>query len=474
MTALWTAADAAQATGGHVAGDWSVQGISIDTRLIAPGDLFVALSAARDGHEFVADALAKGAIAALVSHVPAGIDPARLLVVDDVMTGLQDLAKAARARTKAKVIAITGSVGKTTVKEMLRTALAGQGHVHAAVASFNNHWGVPVTLARMPAETDFAIIEIGMSAPGEIAPLARLARPDVAVVTTVAPAHLEAFGVIDGIAREKASIFEGLEPGGIALVHGDIETSSTLVEAAGRHATRVIRFGEAPGLDMRLTELHLSDEASVIRADLNGTERLFKLPVPGRHFAMNALIALATAEAAGADATRAAMALAGWTPFEGRGTRERIVLSPVDELAIEMIDDAFNANPTSMAAALEVLAATTPDGRGRRVAILGDMLELGEAGPALHAGIADLPAMARIDTVHTVGPLMAHLDAALPGALRGVHSDTPEEMAQALPRTLRAGDVLLIKGSKGIRVSHVVDALRKLGQAAGAHKRGPR
>jgi len=474
MTVLWTAQDAATATGGRIAGDWRATGISIDSRSVAPGDLFIALSAARDGHDFVADALARGAVAALVSRIPDGVDPAQVLLVDDVMDGLRALGAAGRARTSARVIAVTGSVGKTTVMEMLRTALAPQGKTHAAEASFNNHWGVPITLARIPADTDFAVIEIGMNHPGEIAPLARLARPHVAIVTTVAPAHLEAFGAIEGIAHEKAAIYEGLEPGGIALAHADVDTAAILFDAARTAGARLIRFGWAEGVEARMLQAQVADAATVIRADVMGTERLFRIGAPGRHYAMNALIALSAAEAAGADATQAALALSGWTPFQGRGTREQIMLSATDDLAIEMIDDAFNANPASVAAALEVLAAAEPQGRGRRIAILGDMLELGPTGPALHAAIADHPALARVDLVHTVGPLMRHLADALPARKRGRHADSAEEIAMGLPQSLRAGDVLLIKGSKGIKVSRVVDALRKLGQAAVDHRRGPR
>ncbi|WP_416916353.1 MAG: UDP-N-acetylmuramoyl-tripeptide--D-alanyl-D-alanine ligase [Roseicyclus sp.] len=474
MTALWTAAEAAAATDGRVAGDWSVTGISIDSRSVAAGDLFVALSAARDGHDFVADALARGAVAALVSRVPEGVDPARCLIVGDVMEGLRALGAAGRARTQARVIAVTGSVGKTTVKEMLRAALSAQGRTHAAEASFNNHWGVPITLARMPADTEFAVIEIGMNHPGEIAPLARLARPHVAVVTTVAPAHLEAFGVIEGIAHEKAAIYEGLEPGGIALAHADVGTAEILFDKARACADRLIRFGVGKGVEARLIEAQVAEAATVIRAEILGTERLIKIGAPGRHYAMNALIALTAAEAAGADATQAALALAGWTPFEGRGTRERLMLSAADDLEIELIDDAFNANPASVAASLEMLAAALPQGQGRRIAVLGDMLELGPTGPALHAAIADNPALAQIAAIHTVGPLMEHLHKALPGRVRGRHVETAEEMAAALPQKLRRGDVLLIKGSKGIKVSRVVDALRKLGQATVDQGKGPR
>jgi UDP-N-acetylmuramoyl-tripeptide--D-alanyl-D-alanine ligase len=471
-SALWTSAEAVAATGGQTAGSWQAQGVSIDSRTVAPGDLFVALSAARDGHDFVADALQKGAAAALVSRIPDGADPARLLVVPDVMEGLHALARAARARTQAKVIAVTGSVGKTTVKEMLRAALSPQGRTHAAQASFNNHWGVPVTLARMPADTDFAVIEIGMNAPGEIAPLARLTRPDLAIVTTVAPAHLAAFGALEGIAHEKASIYEGLAPGGLALAHADIETAPILCDKARGMGAQVIRFGEAEEADMRLLEMRLSESGTVIRLDLAGETCLVKLSVPGRHMAMNALITLGVVRALGADLAEAALALSSWAPVSGRGTREALDLSGTGELMIELIDDAFNANPASLAAGLEVLAAAEPQGTGRRIAILGDMLELGPDAPALHAEVADLPSLSRVDVVHTVGPLMEHLAAALPGAKRGRHAETAEALARDLLRDLRHGDVVLVKGSKGIAVSRVVDGLRKLGQSIAAKRRG--
>lgn len=462
---LWTAVDAAAATGGTIGSDWAADGVSIDTRTMQAGDLFVALAAARDGHEFVAAALEAGASAALVSHVPDGVDPAKCLLVDDVLPALERLGKAARARTEAKVIAITGSVGKTTAKEMLRKALQGQGIIHAAVASYNNHWGVPLTLARMPADTDFAVIEIGMSNPGEIAPLAHMARPHVAMITTIAAAHLEAFGAIEGIAAEKASIFTGLEPGGIAIVPLDVETSSILLEAAEAHAAEVVTFGEAEGADLRLTDALVSDETTVMRIATADGARLAKLSVAGRHFACNAVGVLCAVAASGGDPTQAAMMLSHWQPVEGRGQRERIQLSRTDDIAIELIDDAFNANPASLEAGLEVLASITPARGGRRVAVLGDMLELGRQAPEMHAEIADLPSMEAVDLVHTCGPLMEHLHEALPGAKHGVHTETAQELCRAVPRTLRPGDVVLVKGSKGSHVSLVVDALRKLGQS---------
>lgn len=474
MIPLWTAADAAAATGGAAQGDWQATGVSIDTRSLQPGDLFVALRAARDGHDFVAQALEKGAAAAMVSHVPEGVGAdAPLLVVEDVQAGLEALGRAARARTKASVIAVTGSVGKTTTKEMLRTALSACGKTHAAEASYNNHWGVPLTLARMPPETDYAVIEIGMNHPGEIAPLSRLARPDLALVTMVAAVHLEAFDSIDGIAREKAEIFDGLDRGGTAFINADLETTPILRMAATAHAARVVEVGET-GRDARLLDVSLADETTIVRAEIGGEALLFKLSAPGRHLALNAVFVLAAVDALGCDVTRAMLALAGWEPVDGRGRRERIVVNPTDEQAIDLIDDAFNASPTSVAASLEVLAAATPEGRGRRIAVLGDMLELGPGARELHAGLAALPAMQKVDLVCTSGPLMAHLDAALPPAKRGLHCETAEDMAKALAAKLRPGDIVLVKSSKGAKLSLVVDGLRKLGQSARQTRKDPR
>lgn len=473
MTVLWTAAEAVAATGGEARGDWSVTGVSIDTRTIQPGDLFVALKAARDGHDFVAQALEKGAGAALVSHVPEDVaTDAPLLIVPDVLKGLEALGRAARTRTGAKVVAVTGSVGKTTTKDMLRTALSALGKTHAAEASYNNHWGVPLTLARMPADTEFAVIEIGMNHPGEIGPLSGMARPHVGVITTVAAVHLQAFESVEGIAHEKAAIFDGLEPGGIAIINADLDTTPILRSAAQAQGARVVDVGEAGGA--QLADVTLTDTATVVKADLHGTDLLFKLDAPGRHLAQNALMVLAVVDALGRDVTRAMLALGSWQPVDGRGRRERIVLNDTDDQAVELIDDAFNASPTSMAASLEVLAAASPQGRGRRIAVLGDMLELGPTGPALHAGLADLPAMAAIDLVCTSGSLMAHLDAALPAARRGPHTDTAEDMARTLPALLWPGDIVLIKSSKGSKLSLAVDALRKLGQAAAELPEDPR
>jgi UDP-N-acetylmuramoyl-tripeptide--D-alanyl-D-alanine ligase len=367
------------------------------------------------------------------------------------------------------VVGVTGSVGKTSTKEMLRAILSGQGKTHAAEASYNNHWGVPLTLARMPADARFAVIEIGMNHPGEIAPLARLARLDVAMVTTVAPAHLEAFDSIEGIAREKASIFDGLQPGGTAIFNADIATAAILRERAQGHVA--LTFGTAPDADWRLVETRLHDDTTVAQATRNGAPMIFKVATPGRHFVLNALGALAVAEAMGADPMIAAHDLGRWVPPAGRGQRERIVLDLVEETFFDLIDDAFNANPASMAAALDVLIAAKPTdgigrvGGGRRIAILGDMLELGPTEARLHAAIASHPGLASVQLIHCVGPRMQALHAALPRRQRGDWVATAAELAPRARTLVDAGDILLVKGSKGSKVSLVVDALRKLGQA---------
>jgi len=477
--ALWTSDEAAAATGGRSTAIWQAGGVSIDTRSLMPGDLFVALKDVRDGHDFVAQALAKGAAAALVSRVPEGVPAdAPLLIVDDVLAALGRLGAAARARTGARVVGVTGSVGKTSTKEMLRVVLGGQGRVHAAEASYNNHWGVPLTLARMPADTGFAVIEIGMNHPGEIGPLARLARLDAALITTVAPAHLAAFDNLAGIAREKAAIFEGLLPGGAAVVGTDLEVSPILLAAARAAGAQLVTFGAGADADWRLTEARLGDAATICHASHDGTDYLYKVMSPGRHFAMNGLAVLALAGALGLDPVVAAADLGQWAPPPGRGTREHIVLDLVDETAFDLIDDAFNANPASMAASLDVLIAATPRddtgsrAKGRRIAVLGDMLELGPTELDLHQAIAGHPGLAAIDQIHCVGPRMRALHMALPRAQRGEWVETAAELAPRARSLIDAGDIVLVKGSKGIKVSLVVDALRKLGQQAALAKGG--
>jgi UDP-N-acetylmuramoyl-tripeptide--D-alanyl-D-alanine ligase len=352
---------------------------------------------------------------------------------------------------------------------MLRAILSGQGRTHAAEASYNNHWGVPLTLARMPPDTDFAVIEIGMNHPGEIAPLARLARLNVALITTIAPAHLEAFANLDGIATEKAAIFQGLEPSGTAVIPLDTPTAPVLLAHA--KGVRTVTFGTDPAADYRLKQVTLGDHGTTVRATRHGQTFLYKVQSPGKHFAANGLAALAVADILGLDPAIAATDLGRWSPPQGRGTRETIALDPVEDLSFDLIDDAFNSNPASLGAALDVLIATTPRdavGRvaaGRRVAILGDMLELGPTETALHLAVAQHPGLSAITTIYCVGPRMQALWQALPRSQRGHWVATAAELTPQVRTLVDAGDVVLVKGSKGIKVSLVVDALRKLGHS---------
>ena len=479
MVPLWTSSDAALATGGQSLADWQATGVSIDTRTLQPGDLFVALTDQRDGHDFVAAAFAKGAAAALVTHRPADVaSDSPLLIVPDVLAALTALGAAARARTSARVIGVTGSVGKTSTKDMLRVVLGGQGRVHAAEASYNNHWGVPLTLARMPADADFAVIEIGMNHPGEIAPLARLARLDVAMITTVAAAHLAAFADVEAIAHEKAAIFEGLAPGGHAILPADLAVTPVLIAKARDAKATITLFGASDTADFQLGQVQLTDKATIVRSLRRGDPMLYKIMSPGRHFALNALGVLAVAEVLGCDPIIATCDIGRWLPPAGRGTRERILLDLVDETGFDLIDDAFNANPASMAASLDVLIAAEPEhgvgriGAGRRIAILGDMLELGASEAALHLAIASHPGLSGIGTIHCIGPRMRDLWKALPRAQRGEWAETAAEIAPRARFLIDAGDIVLVKGSKGSKVSLIVDVLRKLRQGQPAPRQG--
>ena len=467
---LWTALEAAKATNGRVEGDWQgISGISIDTRELSPGDLFVALQGEnRDGHVFVAQALQSGAGAAMVTHRPDDVpEGAPLLVVDDTLKALERLGGAARSRTQAKVVAVTGSVGKTSTKEMLRTMLEGQGKTHAATRSFNNHWGVPLTLARMPADTEYAVLEIGMNHPGEIVPLSRLARPDVAMITTVAAVHMAAFSSVEEIADAKAEIFAGLGPEGIAVLNADNAHFARLSAAAVPHEVR--SFGQA-GEAVHLLSAEQVGGVMVVRAELRTVPISFKIGAPGQHFVNNALGALACVQAIGADVARAAMALALWAPPSGRGSRIEILLGPGGmDGSVTLLDESYNANPTSMRAALSVLATAdvTHDvgrvAKGRRLAFLGDMLELGPEEEALHEGLAILPEIEDIDRIHCCGPRMKALHDALPTQKRGLYCADSQELARMLAREVDAGDVCMVKGSLGARMAHVVEAIKRLG-----------
>ncbi len=443
MSALWSAAELRAVFGVDAA--WDVSGISIDTRTLAPGDLFVALRGARDGHEFVETAFAKGAAAALVSKPM----PGRVVVVEDTLRALERLGVAARARAGAKIVAVTGSVGKTTAKEMLRRALSAFGLVHAAEASFNNHIGVPLTLARMPRDAAFGVFEIGMNHPGEIAPLAGLVRPDVAIITCVDRAHLGLMGSQEAIAHEKAAVYGGLVPGGVAVLPGD-SMFLPLLRAAVPRGCEALVFGEG-AVDARLVELRNAAQASEITAEINGVPVWFALAAPGRHMAMNALAVLAAAAGLGLDVARTAAALDGFAPVSGRGSRREIAVAGG---AAVLLDESYNASGASVRAALGVLALQP----GRHVAVLGDMLELGEHAQAEHLGL--LPAVvAGADVVFTCGAQCKALFDSLPRSKQGAHAADAATLAPLVKAALRAGDTVLVKGSYGSRMRDVVSVL---------------
>lgn len=467
--ALWTAAEAAAATGGTAAGNWSCMAVSIDSRTVQPGDLFIALAGPTfDGHDFVARALEKGAAAAMVHRVPEGLGPERLLVVGDTLEALSALGKAARDRLEGTVIAVTGSVGKTSTKEMLRLACGALGPTVASEGSFNNHWGLPLSLARTPRETQWCILEMGMNHAGEIRPLTAIARPHVAVITTVEAVHIEFFDSVRAIAAAKAEIMEGVVPGGTVVLPRDNAHYDFLKGLAADLGLNETSFGSHVDASARLLHANLTPRGTRVLADFYGENLEFLVGPHGRHWALNALAVLAAVRAAGGDARHAALALEAMEPPKGRGKRQYLSLSQArGQGLLTLIDESYNASPVSMRAALEVLKEVTPEGAGRRVAVLGDMRELGAESDALHAGLADVLRDGGIDRVHTCGPHMARLHEALPETVRGAYAPDSSTLAPLVARDVRGGDVVMIKGSLGSRMVTVLEALRALAETDG-------
>jgi UDP-N-acetylmuramoyl-tripeptide--D-alanyl-D-alanine ligase len=461
--ALWTVDELLEATRGKLHGTVKapLAAVSIDSRAIKPGDIFIAIRGERhDGHDFVANALKAGAGLAVVSRVAPAMTAAGavLEVAEDPLRGLEDMGRFARGRTHGQIIAVTGSVGKTSTKEMLRVALSASGETHASAASFNNHWGVPLTLARMPRQTAFGVFEIGMSHAGEITPLVAMVRPHVAIITTIAPSHLGSFSSLDGIADAKAEIFSGLLPGGHAVISRDTPYFERLAAAAKAQGIgHVVSFGKHPDADVRMERVALHPECCCITANAFGETIIYKLGMPGEHMAVNSLAVLAAAKLAGADLARAALALAGAQPAKGRGVRERLSIHGGE---LMLVDESYNANPTSVRAALALLGQLQPGTRGRRIAVLGDMLELGDQGPSLHAGLLEPMDAAKVDVLYAAGPLMANLWDRVPGDRRGAYAPTSEALRDALLGGLRPGDVVMVKGSLGSRMGPLVEAIR--------------
>lgn len=466
---LWTVQELLAATGGtlHEKVRGVMNGVSIDSRAVNPGDIFVAIKGdVMDGHDFVVSALNAGAGVALVSRPTAAMHEAGavLQVADDPLRGLENMGRAARAWSNGQIIAVTGSVGKTSTKEMLRVALSASGSTHASAASFNNHWGVPLTLSRMPRDAAYGVFEIGMNHAGEITPLVKMVRPHIAIITIVAASHLGNFTSLDEIAQAKAEIFSGLEKGGTAILNRDssyFEILATAAKASG--AKTIIGFGRHRQADVRLEQVALHSTCCCITANVMGEVVTYKLGVPGEHMAINSLAVLAAVKASGADLARAMLALADAAPAKGRGVQERLSV-PGGELLL--IDESYNANPVSMSAALALLAQAQTGKNGRRIAVLGDMLELGPFGPQLHAELAKAVDDYGIDFIYTSGPLMRNLWDALPPAKQGANASTSTELSDQLLAQLRAGDAVMIKGSLGSKMGLVVEALRKKFAAA--------
>jgi UDP-N-acetylmuramoyl-tripeptide--D-alanyl-D-alanine ligase len=462
--ALWTSAAMAEAMRAAVQGalPQAVSGLSIDSRTVAPGEAYFAIKGdVHDGHAFVDAALKAGAALAVVERAQRDkfAADAPLLVVDDVLAGLVDLARAARARLGGQVIAVTGSVGKTSTKEALRRVLGAQGPTHASAASFNNHWGVPLSLARCPATVRFAIFEIGMNHAGEIEPLVKMVRPHVAIITTVEPVHLEFFAGIEAIADAKAEIFAGLEPGGTAVLNRDNSQFARLSRRAKKlGVSRLVSFGAHKKSQARLLDLSLHATCSAVHADIIGQDVTYKLGMPGRHMAMNSLAVLAAAALAGADLALAALALSQVEPAAGRGVRRALEVAGGEAL---LIDESYNANPASMAAALNVLGQAPVGPHGRRIAVLGDMLELGPTSAALHGGLLEAVRANHIDLVYCCGPLMRNLWDALSTGKRGGYAESAAALEAQAVAVIRAGDAIMVKGSLGSKMKTIGNALEK-------------
>jgi UDP-N-acetylmuramoyl-tripeptide--D-alanyl-D-alanine ligase len=466
---LWTAAELAAVTGGHwasgAAGDRPITGVSIDSRTLAAGDLFVALvGPTHDGHDFVGKALAAGAAGALVHRVPAGVaSNAPLLVVGDTMTAIEALGIAARARTEGRFVAVTGSVGKTGTKEALRLALEVQAPTYASQGNLNNQWGVPLSLARMPRDTAYGVFELGMNHAGEIRQLAKQVRPQVAVITTIEAAHLEYFGTVEAIADAKAEIFEGMDGGGVAVLNRDNAQYDRLVgKAKAQGIARIVGFGRHPDAQARLVDCSLHATCSAVTASIMGEPLEYCIGAPGIHWVVNSLGVLAAVRALGAELGPAAASFAKLTPPKGRGQRRRIALASG---AFHLIDESYNASPVAMRAAIAVLARATTGPGGRRIAVFGDMRELGDTAPRLHAELAPDLVAADVNLVFTAGPLSAGLFDALPPERRGTHAPDTAALAPIVAAAVRAGDVILVKGSLGSRMSLIVDALVALDRA---------
>ena len=464
---IWTSTDVSKATGGQLSGvpeQWRATGISMDSRTTNKGDLFIALvSDAGDGHDYVAQAFERGAVAAIVSHKSEALDgDAPLVLVKDTMEAMKDMADAARSRTGARIIAVTGSVGKTGTKEMLGHAFSAQGQTHYSRSSYNNHIGVPFSLASMHAGSDYGVFEIGMNHPGEIVPLTAQVQPDIAIITTIAEVHAEHFTGLQQIADAKAEIFDGMKSEqGIAILNKDNEWFDYLKGKAEDKGLQVLSFGTDKSADARLVDCLVASNGNRVTAEIMGEIISFPMKMAGQHIALNAIAALLAVKMAGGDLAKAYKALGDIQPIAGRGKREYLDIGDPKN-PVTLIDESYNASPVAMQAAFKVLALIDPGRGGRRIAVLGDMLELGSKSAQFHKDLA-LPAQAAdVNLVYTCGQFMKGLYDELPANRQGAHKDTSQDLAQIVPDVLVPGDVVMVKGSLGSKMGVVVEALRKL------------
>ena len=456
---LWTAPEIAAATGGRIeGGDFNVSGLTYDSREIGPGELFLALKGERDGHDFAAAAFKAGASGALVERV---VEGGPCIVVPDTLKALEALGAASRDRApQVRRGAVTGSVGKTSVTQAIKAGLDLAGPAHASIKSYNNHIGVPLTLARMPATVERAVFEIGMNAPGEIGPLSKMVQPHAACVTTVGPVHIEGFSDGEaGVAREKSAIFQGLGPGGVAVINGDNVWVDLLREAALRQGARIAQFGSGPGQDARLIDFVPGPDGARVTADIWGRTHAFSLKRTGFHWGLNSLAVILMLDALDVPVETAFAALAEFQPLAGRG-ETRTVRVPGG--AFTLIDESYNANPLSMRAGFMSLGAKPVAAGARRIVVLSDMLELGDQSEALHAGLAETIEAAKLDLVHAAGPQMRHLYDALPASRRGLWAATSAELAAQAGELVAPGDIVMVKGSNGSKASLVAKALAAL------------
>ncbi|MGE0251830.1 MAG: UDP-N-acetylmuramoyl-tripeptide--D-alanyl-D-alanine ligase [Dongiaceae bacterium] len=455
----WSADDVAKATKGKTASSWQASRVVIDSRQVRPGDLFVALSGPHfDGHDFVGQALSAGAVAAVVSKAPRGIMPQYLVEVSETLQALKDLGRFARSRSQAKIIAVGGSVGKTSTKEALKYLLSRQGKTHSTEANNNNQIGVPLTLANLPLDAQFAVIEVGTDRPGELAPLSHLSRPKVGIITAIAPAHVEFFPSIEAMVDEEGEIFAAMGQTDTAIINRDTPFYDRLLQsAASRKIERIIGFGTHPLSQARLLAVQLQAQGSEVEAEILGNVYKYYIGAPGHHWALNSLAILAAVSSVGADIEEAASSLRHVAAIAGRGQQHRIACG---EGSILLIDESYNSNPGSLTAALQVLAATPIESGGRRIAVLGDMLELGGKSPDYHAQFSDVIESLPIDLVFTCGRLMRYLQERLPRRLAAAYTADSKALADELIPALRAGDVVMVKGSLGSKMQVVVDALR--------------